>query len=137
MVTFFTTTLVISLVGLVGLISVKRFEITTGRVVFGRLRPKQRGLLHRVFVFIERVLAAIIRYFIVMSYRWVRSHIQRSIAWIILHVERALEKWLHIVREKTTVRPGRGEASSFLRAVADHKTKLLSGSKAERAIFED
>jgi hypothetical protein len=137
MVTFFTATLVVSLVGLTGLLSLKRFEIATGRIVFGRLRPKRGGVLHKVGVFFDRVLPATLRYIVVMFFRSIRKTFHRLAAWTILHVERMLEKVLHTVRERTAPTQNRGEASSFLRAVADHKRKLLHQPMVERAIFDE
>lgn len=127
----------ISVIGLFGLLLLKRFEIATGRVVFGRLRPKRGGLLYKGGVFFERVLPTTIRYIVVMSARKVNRNFHRLVAWSIFHFERLLEKVLHTVRERTAPPQGRGEASSFLRAVADHKRKLLHQAPLERAIFDE
>ncbi len=135
MVTFFTAMLSVSLVGIISLLAVKRFELATGKVLFGRARPD--GFFRKFFIFMERVLPAIIRYFIVSFGRYVRSHFQRSVAWVVLHVERLLERVLHTVRTRTTPPPGKGEVSSFLRAVAEHKSKLVHSAPMDRAIFDE
>ena len=137
MVTFLTVTLAVSFVALMSLLILKRFELATGRRVFARLRPRHGGFIYRIFFFIERTLPAIIRYFLVMSFRFVRGGFHRLIAWIVLHVERSLERILHTVRERTTPTRSSGEASSFLRAVADHKRTLLHSSAGKRAIFDE
>jgi len=100
-------------------------------------RLRANNFFHTFFVFMERVLPTTIRYCIVMSARFVRTRVQRVVAWIILHIERKLERVLHTVRERTTPPPGKGEVSSFLRAVADHKTKLLHSAPMDRAIFDE
>ncbi len=137
MVTVLTATLIVSTMGCVGLLLLKRFELATNRVVFARLRPKQGGVVNRTGVFIERVLPLIIRYFFVSFGRFVRRQFRRLLAWVTLHVEKTLERVLHTVRERSRPRRDRGEASSFLRAVADHKRTVLHQPGIERAIAED
>lgn len=135
MVTFFTAVLAVSVAGLVSLLLVKRLEILTGWTLFGRLRPD--GFFHSLFVFFERTLPAIIRYFAFVFGRFVQRHFQRVVAWFILHVERKLERVLHIVRSRTAPPTGKGEVSSFLRAVAEHKSKLVNDVPMKRAIFDE
>jgi len=61
----------------------------------------------------------------------------RTTAWSVLQVERMLEKTLHTLRHTTAARAD-GEASAFLREVAEHKKSLIekSGEK-KNAIYEE
>ena len=136
MVTFFTATLVISMVGLVLLIGVKRWEMTTGRVVWASVRPAVGEALHRVVLFFERVLPGLLRAGVTRAIAGVRAFAHRAAAWGVLILERVLESVLHGLRRKTSVRHVRREQSSdFLREVAEHKKKIQE--LEDRAIYED
>ena len=137
MVTFFSTTLVIAILGLAGLIAAKRRESTTGRVFFSGVRPVAGHLLGKGLHFVERRAPALVRSGASALIAAARTGIRFSIAWVVLRAERLLEKTLHTLRHTTATR-GEGEASAFLREVAEHKKSLLEGSdKKKNAIYEE
>lgn len=139
MVLFFITLLAVSVVGLAGLIGLKRWELTTGRVFLGGLRPAAGELLSRGLHFVEAKAPALVR-------RGARELLQqgsvlahRTVAWVVLVAERLLERVLHLLRGAT--RPGdASQASAFLREVAEHKKSLIkkaSRSKKRNVIYDE
>lgn len=137
MVTFLTTLLLVSIAGLVSLIVIKRWEMTTGKIILGGIRPGAGRLLGEGLSFVEQGLPAFARRLIRRAYAASRLLLQQTVAWSVLHVERLLEKTLHTLRHTTQER-GEGEASAFLREVAEHKKSLLEQSGKERgAIYEE
>lgn len=124
MVLFFTTTLAISIVAMILLLILKRYELATGRMVFAGARPALNSFFHTVMWFGQQVLPELARNQIERGWNVVLTGIQRAIAYSIVSIEHVLERILHTVRERTqSVRPG--EPSAFLREVADHKKTLL------------
>jgi hypothetical protein len=125
MVLFFTIALVISLVGMLSMLSLKRYEITTGRVVFSGLRPIVSTLLSNTLVWLQKILPMLLQNLFVRGISAARTLVHRLVAQSILAFEYVLESVLHTVREKTAPQRHVGEVSAFLREVADHKKKLL------------
>lgn len=137
MVTFLTTVLCVAIVGLVSLLAVKRWELQSGRLLLSGIRPKAGYALGQGLHFVERGLPTFVRNLAVRGYATSRVLFHRLVAWSVLHAERALEKTLQVLRHTTTVR-AEGEASPFLREVAEHKKSLLKGSGKKRgAIYEE
>ncbi len=137
MVTFLLALLCISIVGLVTLLSVKRRELSTGRVMFGGLRPKAGKLLGQGMHFLERQAPAIATESARRAIARGRVASHRVVAWAVLKTERGLESTLQVLRGATQER-GAGEASAFLREVAEHKKSLLKRSgKKPNAIYEE
>lgn len=133
---FFTVTLVVSIVGLFTLVSIKRWELTSGKVVWASVRPAVGEFLHQRVVFVERVLPALVVGFAGRVWRGVRALAHAAVAWVVLFIERGLESTLHIIRHKTSTPPKHQKSSDFLREVAEHKRKLQA-SDEPGAIFED
>src|SRR3989338_263143 len=137
MVTFFSITLGISILGLTGLIAAKRWETATGRVFFSGVRPAAGQVLGSALHFVERRAPALLRLGFSTLIAAARTGIRFSIAWVVLRAERLLEKTLHPLRHTTATR-GEGEASPFLREVAEHKKSLLEGTdRKQNAIYEE
>ena len=117
MALFLTVLLCLSAAGLVVLISVKRWELTTGRVLISKLRPAAARVLGEGLHFVERRAPAALK-----------------------DLERLLERVLNTLRHTTHVRGG-GEASAFLREVAEHKKSLQErqerNGKKPNAIYEE
>lgn len=128
--------LCVSIVGLVGLIALKRWEMTNGRVVMSSVRPKVGKALGEALQFAESGMPLLVRSGLRRSYAIARSLTHRLIAWTVLHTERWLERTLRGIRGATQVR-GDGEVSDFLREVAEHKRSLLKKSVKSRAIYEE
>jgi hypothetical protein len=138
MATFFSITLAVSIVGLVLLLVLKRYEMTTGRVVMGGLRPWVGSFFHHALHFVERGMPALMRSFIGKVLGVVRTQARHGFARVILLFEYNLERVLHVVRQKSRKRSlGEGVASEFLQEVAAHKQKLLRRAPKNRVIFED
>ncbi len=136
MVIFFTATLAISVVGLLALISLKRFEMNTGRVVLGRARPMVGEFMHRLVFFVERVLPALIVRLLLRAAAALRRGVHAAVAWGIIVLERLLESTLRGIRRTTSMPEGkRAVRSDFLREVAEHKKKLQE--LGDRAIYEE
>lgn len=137
MATFFSLTLAISVVGLVTLIAIKHYELSTGRVVLGGLRPKVGRFFHRALHLVERGVPAVVRIVLGRALRALRRHTQQALARAILFFEYYLERTLHVVRQKSQAPRGEGAASQFLQEVAAHKQKLLRRAPSKRMIFEE
>ena len=138
MVIFLTVLLCVSLVGLSSILYVKHWEETKGRLMMSRVRPRAGEMLGLGLNFVEKRAPALLRDVISRAYAIARSLMHRTAAWSVIHVERMLEKTLHTLRH-TTQKRGDGEASSFLREVAEHKKSLQerSSSKKPNAIYEE
>jgi hypothetical protein len=136
MATFFIALLCVSIVGLIVLISLKRWEMHTGRVVLGSARPRASRALGEALYFAESGVPELVRRAIRKTYALIRLLAKRFIAWSVLHAERVLERSLRAVRGATQP-AGEGEVSDFLREVAEHKKSLLKKSTKSRAIYEE
>lgn len=136
MVLFFSTTLAVSVVGITTLILLKRWEMNTGYVLGARARPAIGEFFHRGLVWLEHAAPAILRRGLVKLYRKVRTLLQVSFARVVLYVERGLEKLLGFVRNATEVSHKEGEASEFLREVAEYK-KQITGHAPQRIRKEE
>jgi hypothetical protein len=133
-----TVTLGISIVGMVALILMKRYELSTGRIFLARSRPAIGDFFHRKLVWLEQVLPGLVRRGLRELWAAMLHFLQVGTAWVVLKIERGLEYALHRVRHTTTpVPPERGEeTSAFLREVAEHKKKLQD-ELPDRGIVEE
>jgi len=137
MATFFSWTLIVSIVGLVTLLLLKRYELSTGRVVMEGLRPKVGHFFHRVLLLLERGVPGMARFLTARTMRAVRVRVQELAARGILFFERVLEQVLHLVRQKSQMPRGEAGASQFLQEVAAHKHKLLRRKSGKRMILDE
>ncbi len=137
MVIFLIVLMSISIIGIVGLIALRRWEVATGQVFFASVRPAAGRVLGAGLHFAERRAPALAQGLAWSLYRVVRRVFQFAVAWIMLQVERLLERSLHSLRH-TTVVGGDGKASAFLREVAEHKRSLMrQSSEKKNAIYEE
>lgn len=138
MAAFFSLTLIISITGLVSLLMLKHYELTSGRrIALGGLRIRLERFFHSALMVIERGIPGLVGKVATVVVRLFRSRIQRILARAILLFENYLERTLHIVRQKSQPPRGEGAASEFLQEVAAHKQKLLRRAPSKRAIFDD
>lgn len=125
MVLFLTTTLVVSTLGMLGIVGLKRYELATGRLFLAGLRPGLRHFFRRTFFWFERVLPSLIAHEAGRLWRAGRAVVRTAAAQGLLFAEQTLERGLSALRQATSHAPARpGDASPFLREVAEHKKKL-------------
>lgn len=134
---FFSITLGISIVGLVLLLSLKRYELRTGRRLFGGMRPLLDRFFRRVLLLIEHALPRAVESGGKQAGHASRYFIRHAFAGTMGFFERMLEVMLHTVREKTEPQRGSKNASEFLQEVAEHKRQLDKQPEEKRVIFED
>lgn len=137
MVIFLITLLGVSIVGLVGLVAVKRWEMQSGHILFSAARPSVGLYLSLALNFVEERAPELVRQWAARAWKAARAGLHFLVAWAVLHVERMLERTLHTLRHTTQER-SEGEASAFLREVAEHKKSLMGRSGKKRgAIYEE
>jgi len=136
MVLFFTCTLLISLFAMAALLLAKRYELSTGRVIFASMRPGMNSFFHRLSVWSQKILPALARGYIERGAKIALTRLQLGLAHIIVVLERTLENVLSAVRERTEELHA-GEPSAFLREVADHKKNLLKKSRPRDTVREE
>ncbi len=133
MVLFLTAVLILSCLAMAALLYIKHWELSTGRTLFAEKRPKAAQILHTGIIIIERVIPAAIEKGAGEFSVWLRGSARTGLAGALAASERALEQALHVLRHKTVPPPtAGGEASAFLREVAEHKKKLLKRSEEKR-----
>jgi hypothetical protein len=137
MVSFFTTTLFISIGAIIFLLLVKQIELSTGHVLFSSVRPKVNRFFKTCLVLVERVLPALVREGLWGVFNGVKGTVQKLLAHALLWSETTLQKMLQTIREKTHPSHIRGEASAFLKEVGEYKKQIENDTKEERAIYDD
>ena len=125
MVLFFTATLGFSMLAMILLLVVKRYELVSGRVVFAGARPGLNSFFETISRWTHGTLPSLLRQYIERLVRFVLTKLQLLLAQVILMLEHGLERILHAVRERTGDQYVDREPSAFLREVADHKKNLL------------
>lgn len=131
-------TLAISIVGMISLLLLKRYELNSGRIFLGSARPAVGAFFHRKLMWIEYALPGLMRSGVRALYANLRILAHRAVAWVVVKVEQGLERALHNVRHKTTLAPRRGEeTSAFLREVAEHKKKLQEDLPERATVIEE
>jgi hypothetical protein len=133
---FFISTLVLSSLGLILLLSLKRYEMRTGRVVFARSRPRLERGVRFVTIFVQYLLPFVARRGLAAMLRGVRATLTAVLARAVLSIESTLAGLLSTMQHAMQPKRG-GPASTFLQEVADHKRRLLRGPAEKRAIFEE
>jgi hypothetical protein len=124
-VILFTALLFVSIVGMMSLLLIKRYELNSGRIFLASSRPAIGDFFYRKMMWIEYVLPGLIRVGlrrlgILLLRLW---HVW--LAYVVVKLERGLEQALSHVRHTTTPRKHMGQGTSaFLRQVAEHKKKL-------------
>lgn len=126
MALFFTTLLIIAIVGMSSLLYLKHWELTTGRLALGSVRPRANHFLRVGLFWLETVLPTLARVYARRGARALMHTLHVASAWIVLKIEQVLERALHMLRHTTDARHlPTTQASAFLREVAEHKRKLL------------
>jgi len=121
-----TAALGFSIFGAASLLVLKRYEITTGRVVFGQSRPKVGAFFHTGLVWFEHKLPALLAKLVLQGVEKFKKVLHIVVARAILSAEGSLVwilKKLHYTTHPTS--GSKGEVSAFLREVAEHKKNFL------------
>jgi hypothetical protein len=131
MVLFFTSTLLIAAAGMISLLWLKRYELRTGRVFFAQVRPALGEFFGRGLLWIEGALPAAAGRALRRGWNLLRHLFHAAAALVVIVAEHALERLLQSLRYKTSAPGKSGEASPFLREVAEHKKKILQSRSEE------
>lgn len=123
MVLFLTIVLLISCAGMALILFLKQRELRSGRVFFAGARPALSGFFSKVLT-VEKALPSVAGAVSRRAGASARAGFHAFAAWVVLHLERVLERALHVIRFKTSAPEAQGEASPFLREVAEYKKKL-------------
>lgn len=125
MVLIFILTLSVSIAGMVAILVLKRYEISTGALFFASVRPRLGGFFSRLSFATVRTIPLMARENRRRAAEMGGILLRYALAQAARGVEYGLEKILHVVREKTAIERTPGEASPFLREVSDHKRQLV------------
>ena len=134
MTAFFITTLCISILGLSVLIGVKHWELSNGAMLGGIVRERANRLSHVVLLWVESIIPTLIRIYGKRIWRGTLSLLYHAAALLVVRTEELLDRTLRSLRHSTDARRGMGEASAFLREVAEHKKKLLRAESAQARV---
>lgn len=135
--TFFIVTLAVSIVGMITLLMLKRYELNSGRIFLGSARPAVGHFFHRGLSWFEYVLPGLVRVGAKRLWGTARRLVHVWAARLVVVLESYLERALRRVRH-TTVAPKQGkETSAFLREVAEHKKKLQADLPDRSTIIEE
>jgi hypothetical protein len=134
---FLTITLLVSALGLIVLLVLKRYEMKRGKLLLARIRPGAGGVAYRAVMFVESVLPALVVGGVQGLFLGVRALARRVMARTIVLFERVLHRMLAFMHDMTRPPSGGGPASAFLQEVAEHKRALQKRSSGKGAIFDD
>ena len=137
MTLFLIVVLCVSLVGMVSLLGLKRWEMQTGRVVLSTWRPHIGALAHQALGWVEYTLPGLLRQWLAEVETFAHNFLHRLSALLVVLVERGLERLLRLLRRTTAVPRNDTEASAFLREVSAHKAELLRSARKREAIYEE
>jgi hypothetical protein len=132
MVFYLIILLAVSIVGMLALISAKRYELTSGNLIFANSRPRLAKFSQRMVFLFGTAVPLYLRWQAGRLYRASTAWVHRAVAHGAVRVEHWLERTLQNVREKTASTRAPGEASAFLREVGEYKKKLTDGSSENR-----
>lgn len=118
--------LLISIVGLVSLFMIKRWELQTGRMLFATARPVVGQWAKDTLVWFEQALPKLVVHYGAHMGARAEHWLHKSAAHTLLSAEHALERVLATLRGVTERPRSNKEASAFLREVAEHKRQLVS-----------
>lgn len=124
--------------GMISLLVLKRYELSSGRVLLGSARPAVGNFFYRGLSWLEYVLPGLVRVGIRTLYTASRRVWHAWAARAVVAVEQGLEHALRHVRRSTAgPRPGSQQSSAFLRQVAEHKKKLQDDNPDRGTVIEE
>jgi len=139
MLLFFTLVLILSSLAMIALLYAKHWELTTGHVLFSGVRPKISAYARAALFAVERELPSLFSRVWNASLRWLRTRALGMAARALIAIEHALEQALESLKHGFAPAKGvpasraTGQASMFLREVAEHKRKLTQVTRPRRA----
>lgn len=119
---------------MLALLVLKRWELSTGHVLGGRLRPALGAAMHRTLNWFEYTLPMVAKRQYHRSRLYMRAFIHRLAALVVVLLERGLERVLKRLRHTTTVPRNDAQASAFLREVSAHKKQLLKSTRTKKQV---
>lgn len=137
MVQFFIVALGTSVAAMALLLALKRYELNSGRIFFGSLRPRIDTFFHHSLLFFERALPALLRALVERTIQFIVRGIHRLVAQVIVFVEYWLQRTLDFLHMTNHAPHPTTPASAFLREIAEHKKTLLAHTRRERVIVHD
>jgi hypothetical protein len=136
-ITFFTVTLLASIAGMILLLTLKRYELNSGRVLLGSARPAIGDFFHRKMTWIEYVLPGLVRVGIKGFFAALARLFHAWVAFAAARLERVLERALSRVRHTAAPQKRGAETSAFLREVTEHKKKLQDEHPDRGTVIEE
>lgn len=133
MVLFFTILLCFSIVGLVSLLAIKRWELRTGNLLLAGARPHVSVASQNLLMWVERVLPQLLMQLMRRGAHEASVFVHRTAAHSLLWTEHMLERVLANLRGVTERPRSSKEASAFLREIAEHKRQLVRHKETQRA----
>ena len=131
-----TSTLGFSIFGLIALITLKGWELRSGRLLFGGkhsgIRKDTEQWIERVHMEFPRATAKGFRF----TGRVLRAYVSFLLAKALLVFERLLERILISLKAGPVQGASRGEASAFLREIAAYKRMLGKPGRDETETLE-
>lgn len=124
MIWFFIAVLAVSIVGMLSMLFIKRWELRTGRLLFAPARPRVSQAVEKSAFVAGTVAPLVARHWWEYALEWLKLFVHRAIAFVVLVVEKNLERVLRHIKHTTDPRKLGGEASAFLREVAEHKKQI-------------
>jgi hypothetical protein len=121
---------------MVVLLALKRYEVSTGRIMFASSRPAIGAFFHRKLSWVEYVLPGLVRVATRRAYRFVRAVVRVWATRAARHVEQWLERALHRVRNTAPTLPHHRQSSAFLREVTEHKKEVQRGTP-QKIVLEE
>ena len=132
MVLFLLVVLIMSSLGVAMLLYAKHWELSTGTVILEQTRPRFNTFFQTGLQFIEHRLPHLLREWAIIAVLKTKLLLREGIARTVLVVELGLERVLHTLRHTTSPDHKIGEASAFLREVAEHKQQLAAKIRSRK-----
>lgn len=126
-----TILLLISIAGLLGLITFKAWELRSETFLFSGVRTKIGGHSHRFLESLRAEFPKTAARTTRIIGRVVRAYASFGLAKMLIAFESLLEKTLRAIRTAPRELERRGEASPFLREVAAYKRMITRASRKE------
>jgi hypothetical protein len=129
-----TSILLISLLGLTGLIAFKWWELKSERFIFSGVRTRVGAHSHRLLESLRAEFPKTASRATRIAGRIVRAYASFGLAKLLVAFEAMLERVLRTIRTAPRELERRGEASPFLREVAAYKRMITRAARKEEEL---